>query len=99
MLIALNLGIVGQCLSLFTRVGNSLEHNAIQVDRDIAESLHDLKDVARRHTLLQRGVDNVPELSALGLIAPVLAEEPPDEDQVLNVVLVVLVGEVGIKVA
>ena len=41
----------------------------------------------------------MPKLSALGLIAPVLAEEPPDEDQVLNVVLVVLVGEVGIKVA
>ena len=41
----------------------------------------------------------MPKFGALRLIAPVLAEEPSNEDQVLNIVLVVLVGEVGIEVA
>ena len=41
----------------------------------------------------------MPKFSTLSLITPMLAEEPSDEDQVLNIVLVVLVGEVGIEVA
>ena len=58
-----------------------------------------MKHVTCRNTFLKCWVDDVPKFSTLSLITPMLAEKPSDEDQVLNIVLVVLVGEVGIEVA
>ena len=99
MLVALNLLIVSQRCGLLTRIGHSFEHDRVQVNRDIAKALNDLNNIASRDTFLECWVDDVPKFSPLGLIAPMLAQKPSDEDQVLYVVLVVLVGEIGIKVA
>ena len=99
MLVALNLLVVSQRSSLLARIGQSFKHDRVQVDRDIAKTLNDLNDITSRDTFLECWVDDVPKFSSLGLIAPMLAEKPSDEDQVLYVVLVVLVGEIGIKVA
>ena len=99
MLVALNLLVVSQRSSLLARIRQSFEHDRVQVDRDIAKTLNDLDDIAGRDTFLECWVDDVPKFRSLSLIAPMLAEKPSDEDQILNVVLVVLVGEIGIKVA
>ena len=98
MLVALNLLVVSQCSSLLTRVRQSFEHDRIQVDRDIAESFNDFNNISRWDTLLKCRVDDVPKFSSLGLIAPMLAKKPSDENQVLYVVLVVFVSEIGIEV-
>ena len=76
-----------------------VEHGEVEIDSYVAKFANHSKYILLRNGLLEGWVDDVPQLGALSLIAPVLAEEPSDQRQVFDVVLAVKEGKLAVKVA
>ena len=70
----------------------------IQVDCDESNASDGREDVSLGNAWQQFRVDDVPELAALRLVVPVLAQEPAHERHVLHVVLAINEGEVFVQV-
>ena len=68
----------GVCLIRGVRQG--VEHLQVQVNGDVAKPSHDVHDLPLRYGLLKCRVYDVPKLSGLSGIVPVLAEKPADQD-------------------
>ena len=94
-----NLFVIFKRIGLLRTFRKGVDHVQVHVDSDVHELADDGDDLLLGHYWKERRVDDVPEFSGLCLITPVFAEEPADEDHVLNVVLRVQVAELRIEVA
>ena len=86
-------------VSLLWRIRLLLKHLSVEIHGDVHEFFDGVEDALLWQTFFECRVHNVPQFSPLSRVVPMLAEEPADKHEVVDIVLAVQVCKLLVEVA